>query len=653
MQKLFCFVVNASFYVQYYVTHGKNENFHQHFKTRQMQKMNRKGTRIPTNPAQQARNASPATQDSSEPNDIYQQALLIERQNQVLNALAARRADVATSSTTNLNLMQHSPLSDSYLLTSLLGGSGQGTGRIPAHSMHYQEALHNGLASADQQSGRQLAPNGSAPVEPRVGSPQEGSVALQDLLATGQTANRIHGLAAMNPLHHLQLTSLHSHFPTGVQGVRHQHHADLGALVSLANQQDALLPSAGVAATAAILSIQQQHQDQQLQEQQRIAAIIGSQQGSINRHDPLALGDFLHQSRGSAPFDLHNSTRMRTELERQQRGTSASIYGLLPPLHTTLANSNPTLRSTCQPMSPRRVHQTTPAIGIDRADGDRQLQLVRSRSVQSTTNRRVSPQQLASQSKTELRNSNDISSSLTKNNKGDSGQEKTHSAAELCKSEDCIMQSGCRQSGESENKEEQPGCTEDIGQRRQSGNIDGVSAVSTKRGLMEPFPEKLHRLLIETAEAGMDDIISFTPDGKSFEIHKPDRFFHEIVPKYFKQSRLSSFKRQLNLYGFELISAGQSRGGYYHELFQRDSPDLCRQIRRRDIRFNSRLKSSRFETNAPDFYSMPPIISSKEAKAIAADSTTRKHEVHEAAADSADSSSTAGTVAVSKRPTTS
>jgi HSF-type DNA-binding len=52
------------------------------------------------------------------------------------------------------------------------------------------------------------------------------------------------------------------------------------------------------------------------------------------------------------------------------------------------------------------------------------------------------------------------------------------------------------------------------------------------------------------------------------------------VPLYFRQSRLSSFKRQLNLYGFELVNTGPSRGAYYHELFQRDKPELCRRMRR-------------------------------------------------------------------------
>eukprot|EP00536_Pseudo-nitzschia_multiseries_P007429 jgi/Psemu1/118526/gw1.175.27.1 len=99
-------------------------------------------------------------------------------------------------------------------------------------------------------------------------------------------------------------------------------------------------------------------------------------------------------------------------------------------------------------------------------------------------------------------------------------------------------------------------------------------------GVIEPFPEKLHRLLVEVEGAGRADVISFVANGRAFAIHKADIFFKEIVPLYFRQSRLSSFKRQLNLYGFELINTGPARGGYYHELFVKERPELCRQMRR-------------------------------------------------------------------------
>jgi HSF-type DNA-binding len=123
-------------------------------------------------------------------------------------------------------------------------------------------------------------------------------------------------------------------------------------------------------------------------------------------------------------------------------------------------------------------------------------------------------------------------------------------------------------------------------QSENSANKSGTT--SDNFGTIEPFPERLHRLLRETARRGMDDIISFNSDGKSFQIHKPDRFFKEIMPNYFRQNRLSSFKRQLNLYGFDLISVGALRGSYRHENFLRDKPELCRLMRRRDTKLKAK-----------------------------------------------------------------
>lgn len=95
------------------------------------------------------------------------------------------------------------------------------------------------------------------------------------------------------------------------------------------------------------------------------------------------------------------------------------------------------------------------------------------------------------------------------------------------------------------------------------------------------------RLLNECEAAGRTDVVSWIANGRAFAIHKPDKFFKEIVPLYFRQSRLSSFKRQLNLYGFELINSGPARGGYFHELFVREQPDWCRRMRRVAIKMGS------------------------------------------------------------------
>jgi HSF-type DNA-binding len=138
-------------------------------------------------------------------------------------------------------------------------------------------------------------------------------------------------------------------------------------------------------------------------------------------------------------------------------------------------------------------------------------------------------------------------------------------------------------------------------------------------GVIEPFPEKLHRLLIEMEQSGRSDVISFIANGQAFAIHKPDKFFKEIVPKYFRQSRLSSFKRQLNLYGFELINTGPARGGYYHEMFVKDRAELCRRMRRVAVKLHQRQHDDK-ESNdkeeesqgVDEFYNLPSVIKDNE-----------------------------------------
>ena len=132
----------------------------------------------------------------------------------------------------------------------------------------------------------------------------------------------------------------------------------------------------------------------------------------------------------------------------------------------------------------------------------------------------------------------------------------------------------------------------------------------TRGGVTEPFPEKLHRMLKEVADAGDSDIISFYSHGRAFAVHDPDRFTKEVMPKFFKQSILSSFQRQLNLYGFARITAGPDTGGYYHELFLQGRPSLCVHMRRVGVPQGTedrrKLKSAA-KKKEPDFYAMKAV----------------------------------------------
>ena len=84
------------------------------------------------------------------------------------------------------------------------------------------------------------------------------------------------------------------------------------------------------------------------------------------------------------------------------------------------------------------------------------------------------------------------------------------------------------------------------------------------------------------------------------------------MPIYFNHTQVSSFQRQLNLYGFTRINTGPNTGGYYHELFLRGRPALCLYIRRVGVANNGATPRVRGVKphNAvvdPDFQSIPPI----------------------------------------------
>ena len=50
-------------------------------------------------------------------------------------------------------------------------------------------------------------------------------------------------------------------------------------------------------------------------------------------------------------------------------------------------------------------------------------------------------------------------------------------------------------------------------------------------------------------------------DNRCFLVHEPKQFAERVLPNYFRQSKFSSFRRQLNLYGFKRLTTGQDKNG--------------------------------------------------------------------------------------------
>lgn len=120
-------------------------------------------------------------------------------------------------------------------------------------------------------------------------------------------------------------------------------------------------------------------------------------------------------------------------------------------------------------------------------------------------------------------------------------------------------------------------------------------------GVTTPFPVKLYNLLQKNMH---EDIISWQPHGRCFLLRKPKEFVTEVMPLYFKQSKLTSFQRQLNLYGFSRLTSGPDKGGYYHELFLRGKDQLCTTMIRMRIK-GTRTKGASDPESEPNFYLMP------------------------------------------------
>jgi hypothetical protein len=102
-----------------------------------------------------------------------------------------------------------------------------------------------------------------------------------------------------------------------------------------------------------------------------------------------------------------------------------------------------------------------------------------------------------------------------------------------------------------------------------------------RRKPAEPFPQKLYRIIEEAKMNGEENVISFFSHGRAFGIHKPRKFIEVIMPKYFATERMSSFQRQLNLYGFRRIADGRDKGGFYHEFFLEGRKGLLKKIKRK------------------------------------------------------------------------
>jgi hypothetical protein len=116
-----------------------------------------------------------------------------------------------------------------------------------------------------------------------------------------------------------------------------------------------------------------------------------------------------------------------------------------------------------------------------------------------------------------------------------------------------------------------------------SAGADGAEPeAEDMRASSKPFPFKLYQILEDAEKEGNSDIIAFQDDGCTFSVHDKARFLSEIVPRYFFTTRYSSFKRQLNLYGFKYTVAGKNHApSFFHPTFIKGQRNMLFSMKRK------------------------------------------------------------------------
>jgi hypothetical protein len=79
-----------------------------------------------------------------------------------------------------------------------------------------------------------------------------------------------------------------------------------------------------------------------------------------------------------------------------------------------------------------------------------------------------------------------------------------------------------------------------------------------------------------------------------------------MVYRWFRQSRYTSFQRQLNMYRFTRIANGPDKNGYHHPYFLRGREDLTRHILRLPRDATGLPRTDRVMVD-PNFYTMSPV----------------------------------------------
>lgn len=94
---------------------------------------------------------------------------------------------------------------------------------------------------------------------------------------------------------------------------------------------------------------------------------------------------------------------------------------------------------------------------------------------------------------------------------------------------------------------------------------------------------KFLRFLFQILEVEDPRIIAWSHDGTAFQIIQPEELATQILPRYFKHNKVSSFQRQLNYFGFKKWTKTQTNiCTFSHPFFLQSDKDRMKLIKRKE-----------------------------------------------------------------------
>lgn len=106
---------------------------------------------------------------------------------------------------------------------------------------------------------------------------------------------------------------------------------------------------------------------------------------------------------------------------------------------------------------------------------------------------------------------------------------------------------------------------------------------------MPSFPLKAFEILSDPSN---HDFVRWNDEGDAFIITNKNAFSDQVLPKYFKHKNLSTFIRQLNIYGFKKTKYKDEEHCFAHKDFIRTNKRLLLNMKRRAKNRSSDKKST-------------------------------------------------------------